>query len=104
MKDTIADGLMITKTGENTYPIIEKYVDEIVTVSDDYIYQALPEVIFKTKLVVEPSTVIGIAAGFAQKINYNSNDKVYLVLSGGNIDPEKLVQFIKCQKWETVLI
>jgi len=40
MKNTIADGLMITKTGKNTYPIIEKYVDEIITVSDEFIYKA----------------------------------------------------------------
>ena len=98
MKDTIADGLMITKTGENTYPIIEKYVDEVVTVSDDYIYQALPEVIFKTKLVVEPSAVIGIAAAIAGNITLKSDDKVCFVLSGGNIDPEKLIQFIGYKK------
>ncbi len=95
MKDTIADGLMITKTGENTYPIIEKYVDEVIAVNDDYIYKVLPEVIFKTKLLVEPSAVIGIAAAFAGKITFKINNKVCFVLSGGNIDPEKLVQFIK---------
>lgn len=98
MKDTIADGLMITKTGVNTYPIIEKYVDEVVTISDDYIYQALPEIIFKTKLVVEPSAVIGIAAAIARNITLKSNEKVCFVLSGGNIDPERLIQFINYKK------
>ena len=95
MKDTIADGLMITKTGENTYPIIEKYVDEVITVSDEYIYKALYEVVFKAKLVVEPSAVIGIAAAIAGKIKYKNNDKICFVLSGGNIDPERLVEFIE---------
>lgn len=95
MKNTIADGLMITKTGENTYPIIEKYVDEVITVSDEYIYIALSEVLFKTKLVVEPSAVIGIAAAIAGKIKYKSNDKICFVLSGGNIDHERLVEFIR---------
>lgn len=98
MKDTIADGLMITKTGENTYPIIEKYVDEVITVSDEYIYKALYEVVFKTKLVVEPSAVIGIAAAIAGKIRYKSNEKTCFVLSGGNIDPERLVEFIVYKK------
>lgn len=98
MKNTIADGLMITKTGENTYPIIEKYVDEVITVSDEYIYKALSEVVFKAKLVVEPSAVIGIAAAIAGKIKYKNNDKICFVLSGGNIDPDKLVQFIEYKK------
>jgi len=98
MQNTIADGLMITKTGKNTYPIIEKYVDEIITVSDEFIYKALYEVVFKTKLVVEPSAVIGIAAAIAGKIKYESNDKICFVLSGGNIDPEKLVEFIEYKK------
>ena len=98
MKNTIADGLMITKTGENTYPIIEKYVDEVITVSDEYIYIALSEVLFKTKLVVEPSAVIGIAAAIAGKIKYKSNDKICFILSGGNIDPERMVEFIEYKK------
>jgi len=98
MQNTIEDGLMITKTGDNTYPIIEKYVDEIITVSDEYIYKALYEVAFKTKLVVELSAVIGIAAAIAGKIKYKSNDKICFVLSGGNIDPDKLVEFIECKK------
>jgi threonine dehydratase len=95
MKDTIADGLMITKTGKNTYPIIDKYVDEVIAVSDEFIYQALPEVIFKTKLVVEPSAVIGIAAALSGKLKIERSEKICFVLSGGNIDPEKLVEFIK---------
>lgn len=94
MKNTIADGLMITKTGENTYPIIEKYVDEVVTVSDEYIYKTLLQTIFKTKLLVEPSAVIGIAAALEGKLKIVNNEKVCFVLSGGNIDPERLIQFI----------
>lgn len=98
MQNTIADGLMITNTGDNTYPIIEKYVDEVVAVEDEYIYKALNEVVFKSKLVVEPSAVIGVAAAIAGKIKYESNDKVCFLLSGGNIDPERLVEFIGHEK------
>ncbi len=97
-KNTIADGLMIAKAGEITYPIIEKYVDEIVTVSDEFIYKSLPEVIFKTKLVVEPASVIGFAAVLAEKIKFKNDEKVCFVLSGGNIDPERLVEFINYDK------
>lgn len=94
MKDTVADGLMITKTGKNTYPIIDEYVDEVITVTDEYIYKALPEVIFKTKLLVEPSAVIGIAAVLAGNIKLKNDEKVCFVLSGGNVDPQRLREFI----------
>lgn len=94
MRNTIADGLMITKTGEYTYPLIQKYVDDVVTVEDEYIYQALNEILFNAKLVVEPSAVIGIAAALAGKLNIKSNQKVAFVLTGGNIDPDKLVRFV----------
>jgi len=97
MQNTIADGLMITKTGENTYPIIDKYVDEIVTVSDEFIYKALLEVVIKSKLVVEPSAVIGIAAAIAGKFNYKKNENVCFVLSGGNIDLKTMLKFLSIE-------
>ena len=55
MGATLADGLMITMTGEHTYPLIDKYVDEIVPASDEFIRKALMEIVFKSKLLVEPS-------------------------------------------------
>ncbi len=94
MKDTVADGLMITKTGVNTYPIIEQYVDEVVAVNDEFIYKAIPEIIFKTKLLVEPSAAIAIAAALSGKLKYERNQKVCFVLSGGNVDHKKLREFI----------
>ncbi len=94
MKDTIADGLMITKTGEYTYPLIEKYVDDIVTVEDEYIYQGLNEIVFNTKVLIEPSAAIGIAAAISGKLNVSPSQKVAFVLTGGNIDPNKLIKFI----------
>lgn len=92
MADTVADGLMITKTGMNTYPLIEKYVDEVVTVEDEYIYEAMDKLYFDAKIVVEPSAAIGIAAALAGKLNVKPTDKVCFVLTGGNVDKEKLVK------------
>ncbi|KAF0194541.1 MAG: tdcB1 [Bacillota bacterium] len=94
MQDTLADGLMITKTGDNTYPLIEKYVDEIVSVSDDHIYPALCEILFKTKLLVEPSAAIGVAAALAGLISFRPEEKVCFVLTGGNIDPDRLIKVV----------
>jgi len=95
MQDTLADGLMITKTGDNTYPLIEKYVDEIVSVSDDFIYPALCEILFKTKLLVEPSAAIGVAAALAGKFSFKPEQKVCFLLTGGNIDPDRLVKVVE---------
>lgn len=94
MQDTIADGLMITVTGDHTYPLIEKYVDEVVPMEDEYIYQALKEILFKTKLLVEPSAAIGLAALLGGRLNVKDGEKVCFVLTGGNIDPANLVNFI----------
>ena len=95
MADTIADGLMITKTGDYTYPLIQKYVDEIVTVEDEFIYKALNLILFQTHILVEPSSAIGIASLIAGKFKVSKNEKICFVLTGGNIDPDNLVDFIQ---------
>lgn len=92
MKDTVADGLMLTKTGINTYPLIQKYVDDVVTVEDEYIYKAMETIYFGAKLVVEPSAAIGIAAALAGKLNVKKDDNVCFLLTGGNIDKEKMIK------------
>jgi threonine dehydratase len=94
IKRTIADGLMVVKPGENNYPIIQKYVDDVVAVEDEYIYMAIKEILFKAKILAEPSAAIGVAAALAGKLNIKSDDKVCFVLTGGNIDPDKLEKFI----------
>ena len=94
LKDTVADGLMITSTGSNTYPIIEKYVDEVIPVSDEFIVRALNEIIFKGKVLVEPSAAVGVAAVMCGKLKVREHEKVCFVLTGGNIDPNKLSELI----------
>lgn len=92
MGETLADGLMITKTGMNTYPLIEKYVDEVIPVEDQYILKAMELLYFDAKVVVEPSAAIGLAAILSGKVQVEKDEKVCCVLTGGNIDKEKLVK------------
>ena len=92
LKDTVADGLMITTTGTNTYPIIEEYVDEVIPVADEYIVRALNEIVFKGKVLVEPSAAIGVAAVLSGALKVKKDEKVCFVLTGGNIDPGKLCE------------
>lgn len=84
--DTIADGLRISVPGQNPYPIIEKYVDEIVLVEDMYIIEGMRALAKDAKLIAEPAAAITVGALLAGSINLKPNEKVCAVLSGGNWD------------------
>jgi threonine dehydratase len=82
---TIADGIAVSRPGTLNFDIIRATVDEVVTVSDDEIAQALLLLLERAKLVVEPAGAVGVAAILAGRIHETGTTVV--VLSGGNIDP-----------------
>ena len=86
LKDTIADGLRISVPGQNPYPIIEKYVDEIVLVEDAHIIEGMRALAKDTKLIAEPAASIGIGALLAGSVKVRPDEKVCVVLTGGNWD------------------
>ncbi len=86
--DTIADGLRVVRPGATTFPIILSCVDEIVTVSEESIREAVARLLWRDRLVVEPSGAVTLAAVLEGKL---AADKTVLVLSGGNIAPDLLV-------------
>jgi len=86
LKNTIADGLRLSVPGQNPYPIIEKYVDEIVLVEDDDIVAGMRALARDAKLVAEPAASIGIGALLARAVNVEAHEKVCVVLTGGNWD------------------
>ncbi|WP_444634589.1 threonine/serine dehydratase [Cupriavidus oxalaticus] len=71
LKNTIADGLRISVPGQNPYPIIEKYVDEIVLVEDEHIVAGMRMLAKDAKLIAEPAASIGIGALLAGNIKLN---------------------------------
>ncbi|MEA3445131.1 MAG: pyridoxal-phosphate dependent enzyme [Bacteroidota bacterium] len=85
---TIADGLL-TSLGDLTFEIIQKYVDDIVTVEEDTIIAAMRMIYERMKIVVEPSAAVPLAA-IIENPGIFSNRKVGIILSGGNVDLEKL--------------
>ncbi len=85
---TIADGLR-TSLGSLTFPIIQKYVTLIVTVSELSIIQAMRLIWERMKIIIEPSSAVPIAALLENKIDYKGQ-KIGIILSGGNVDLEKL--------------
>jgi threo-3-hydroxy-L-aspartate ammonia-lyase len=86
---TIADGLRVQTPGALTFPITRANADDVLTVSDDEIRAAIRFLLFRMKLLVEPSGAAAAAAVLAKKVP-GSIKKVGVVLSGGNIDPEML--------------
>lgn len=82
---TIADGIAVKKPGTLTYELCSKYVDEIVTVTDDEISAAILALMEQQKLVTEGAGATSVAAAMFGKVDIKGK-KVVCLLSGGNID------------------
>ena len=91
---TIADGIAVKKPGNLTYEICSKYVDEIVTVTDDEISAAILALMEQHKLVTEGAGAVSVAAAMFNKVDLKGK-KAVCVLSGGNIDVTILSRVIK---------
>ena len=91
---TIADGIAVKRPGTLTYELVEKYVDEVVTVTDDEISAAILALMEQQKLVTEGAGAVAVAAAMFGKVDIQGK-KVVCVLSGGNIDVTILSRVIK---------
>lgn len=87
--NTIADGLRSLTPGELTFPILQHLVEEVILVSDDAIRSAMRFLLTRMKIVVEPSGAAAAAAVLAGKLSKDVKS-VGVILSGGNVDVEKL--------------
>ena len=85
---TIADGLL-TSLGERNFAIISDKVDDIVTVSEEKIVEAMRMIWERMKIIIEPSSAVPLAAILEGKIDIQ-NRKTGIILSGGNLDLGKL--------------
>jgi len=95
LKNTIADGLRISVPGQNPFPIIEKYVDEIVLVEDEHIVAGMRALARDAKLIAEPAASIGVGALLAGLVRVRPDEKVCTVLTGGNWDLCDLAEVYK---------
>lgn len=82
---TVADGLRTNSTGEKNLPLIQRYVDDIVTVSEEGIMAATRELCEKLGMVIEPSAAVTYAALVENKFRF-AGKKIGLILSGSNVD------------------
>lgn len=86
--NTIADGLQ-TQLGDKNFPIIQRFVDHIIRVTEEEIIDAMRLIWERMKIVAEPSSAVALAALFKEKVIFR-NKKVGVIISGGNVDLNKL--------------
>ena len=90
---TMADGIAVGLPGDVTYALVERYVDDVVTVSEESLSQALVALLERAKMVVEPAGAAAVAALLDDPTAYRT--PTVAVLSGGNIDPLLLGKVIR---------
>ncbi len=92
---TVADGIKVKEPGENTFEIVKKYVDGVVTVTDDEVSSAILALIEQQKLIAEGAGAVSVAAVMYGKIPDIKGKNVVCLVSGGNIDVTILSRVIK---------
>ncbi|HET8673780.1 MAG TPA: threonine ammonia-lyase [Thermoleophilaceae bacterium] len=93
--NTICDGIAVKQPGELTLPLVERWIDEVVTVSDDEAAQAMVLLLERSKVVVEGAGAVGVAALMQGKVEAPPEGEVCAVLSGGNVDASLLAECIR---------
>ncbi|MCW8880636.1 MAG: threo-3-hydroxy-L-aspartate ammonia-lyase [Kangiellaceae bacterium] len=89
---TIADGTRTARVGDKTFPLICEYVDDMRTVSEEAIEQAVRFFFYRMKMVVEPSGALGLAALLTGAIK--PEGRIGVIISGGNIDGPTMTQIL----------
>ncbi len=92
--DTIADGIAVKRIGEVTFPLIERYVDDIVLVSEEEIAAAVLHLLEREKTLAEGAGAAGFAALAAGKVAVAEGETAVAVICGGNIDINMLSRII----------
>lgn len=90
---TMADGIAVGRPGQLPFQIIRELVDDVVTVSENSLAQALVFLLERSKMVVEPAGAVGVAAILDGTIKDSGTTAV--ILSGGNIDPMLMLKVIQ---------
>ncbi|HEX9484265.1 MAG TPA: pyridoxal-phosphate dependent enzyme, partial [Gemmatimonadaceae bacterium] len=92
--NTIADGLAAPMAGVRNFEIVKRYVDDVVLVSDDEIAEAMRMLLLRGKLLAEPAGAAAAAALVTRRFPVKSSDSVVVLVSGGNVDTERIKSLI----------
>lgn len=90
---TIADGIAVAKVGDLTYEIVKKYVDDIITVSEEEIACSVLFLLEKSKVVAEGAGAVSLAGLLANKVDVKGK-KTCIIISGGNIDVNNIEKIV----------
>jgi threonine dehydratase len=90
---TVADGMRTQTPGTLTFPVLQANAEDVLTVSEDEIVETMRFMLFRLKILVEPTGAVAAAAVLFGKLPRDVG-RVGVVLSGGNVDPEALARFI----------
>ncbi|HSU16266.1 threonine ammonia-lyase [Longimicrobium sp.] len=93
--ETIADGIAVRIVGENTFGLIEKYVDELVAVDEEEIASAVLLLLEREKTVAEPAAAASVAAAVYGHLGGLVGKNVVMLLSGGNVDVTLISRIIE---------
>lgn len=92
--ETIADGIAVKRVGDRTFPVIERYVEDIVAVDEGPIADAVALLLEQEKTLAEGAAAVPLAAVLGGLLPIGPNDVTALILSGGNIDVNLLERVI----------
>jgi threonine dehydratase len=90
---TIADGMRTQTPGALTFPVLQRNAEDVLAVSEDEILGAMRFLLFRLKILVEPTGAVAAAAVLFRKLPKDVGS-VGVVISGGNVDPEALARFV----------
>ena len=93
--NTICDGIAVKRPGDFTLPLVERHVDEVVTVSDDQVAEAMVLLLERSKLVVEGAGAVAVAALMHDCVKAPDEGEICAVLSGGNVDASLLSEAVR---------
>ncbi|HEY4011634.1 MAG TPA: threonine ammonia-lyase [Acidobacteriaceae bacterium] len=92
---TIADGIAVRRAGETTFPVVARYVDEIVTVDEDEIAAAILTLLEREKTLAEGAGAAGLAAVLQKRTSLPAYTRTAVIVGGGNIDVTLLSRIIE---------
>ncbi|HVF55146.1 MAG TPA: pyridoxal-phosphate dependent enzyme, partial [Pyrinomonadaceae bacterium] len=91
---TIADGMRTQSPGALTFPVLQQMAEDVLTVTEDEIVEAMRFILFRMKILVEPTGAVAAAAVLFGKIPADTR-RVGVVISGGNVDPDALARIVQ---------
>ncbi len=92
---TIADGIAVKQPGQLTLSLIDRWVDDMLMVTEDEVAEAMVFLLERAKLVVEGAGAVGVAAVLAERIERDDRGTTAVILSGGNVDAGLLAQIAR---------